>query len=47
MCPHISFYLKFLKNLIYFYFFHKIVFLEDNCFTMSCWFLLYNNVNQP
>ena len=26
-----------------FHFFFK---LEDNCFTMLCWFLLYNNVNQ-
>ena len=27
--------------------FLKFIFkLQDNCFTMWCWFLLYNNANQ-
>ena len=37
------FLLSFLFSFSEFSFFLK---LEDNCFTMLCWFLLYNNVNQ-
>ena len=37
---------NFKKNLfmVYFYDFFKV---EDNCFTTLCWFLPYNNMNQP
>ena len=36
--------LYFFPFLLLFTFFFK---LEDNCFTMLCWFLPYNNVNRP
>ena len=25
----------------------KFFYLEEDCFTILCWFLLYNNMNQP
>ena len=38
-----------LPGIIFFFLsssFKKIFKLKDNCFTMLCWFLIYNNVNQ-
>ena len=33
-------------RLSFIFFFSKFIFKEDNCFTMSCWFLLYSEVNR-